>query len=83
MIKKLIKHGNSSALILDKSLLEVLNIASETPLKIQTDGTSIIITPVYEDKGKKRTISKDPEVQKAFEEIMSKYGPLLKKLSKN
>lgn len=31
----------------------------------------------------KHTVSKDPALQKAFKEIMEKYGPLLKKLAEN
>jgi antitoxin component of MazEF toxin-antitoxin module len=83
MIKKLIRHGNSTALILDKPLLKILNIAHDTPLKIQTDGRSIIVTPVHEDEKVIKSISDNDAVQKAFEEIMRTYAPALKKLSEN
>jgi len=45
MLKKLVKYGNSNALILDKAILELLNIEEGSIVKIKTDGTSIIITP--------------------------------------
>jgi antitoxin component of MazEF toxin-antitoxin module len=45
MIKKLTRHGNSMALVIDKPILEILNIAPGTPLKITTDGRSLTITP--------------------------------------
>ncbi len=45
MLKKLVKYGNSSALVLDKPLLELLNIAEGAVVKIKTDGISLIITP--------------------------------------
>lgn len=45
MLKKLVKYGNSHALILDKAILELLNIEEGSTIKIKTDGTSIIITP--------------------------------------
>ncbi|KMY68601.1 AbrB family transcriptional regulator [Desulfocarbo indianensis] len=45
MIKKLTRHGNSMALVIDKPILELLNISSETPLEITTDGRSLTITP--------------------------------------
>jgi len=86
MIKKLIKHGNSTAVILDKSILKLLNIDPDTNVKIKTDGESIIITPLYDDKVKKvskKKISKNKLVQQAFEETMTKYAPALEKLSKN
>lgn len=49
MLKKLVKYGNSSALVLDKALLELLNIAEGSLVKIKTDGTSLIITPHNKD----------------------------------
>jgi len=38
MVKRLTKHGNSMALVIDRPILELLNIDSETPLEISTDG---------------------------------------------
>ena len=37
MLKKLTKHGNSLALVIDKGVLELLNIDDTTPLEISTD----------------------------------------------
>ena len=37
MTKKLIRHGNSAALILDKPILDLLNVTMDTPLEISTD----------------------------------------------
>jgi antitoxin component of MazEF toxin-antitoxin module len=82
MIKKLIKHGNSTAIILDKPILNILNISNDTELKISTDGVSIIITPVNEN-GSAKNIINNQAVQKAFEEIMKQYWPVFKKLAKN
>lgn len=45
MLKKLVKYGNSNAIILDKAILELLGIAEGSTIKIRTDGKSIIITP--------------------------------------
>lgn len=81
MIKKLTRHGNSTAVIIDKALLRVLNITPETELKISTNGESIIITPVREASLKK--ISENRIIQNAVEEVMKKYAPALKKLTKN
>lgn len=47
MLKKLVKYGNSNALVLDKPLLELLNIAEGSVVKIKTDGVSLIITPQH------------------------------------
>ena len=45
MIKKLTKHGNSLALILDKPVLELLKIDADTPLEISTDGQKLVVSP--------------------------------------
>lgn len=43
MAKKLIKHGNSLALIIDKPLLEILGIDVETLLELLVMGDTLII----------------------------------------
>jgi antitoxin MazE len=46
MVKRMMKVGNSMGLILNRSLLDLLKIQSNTPLDISTDGRRIIITPL-------------------------------------
>ena len=48
MLKKLINHGNSKAIVIPKAILELLDIEAETTLKVKTDGESLIMTPVRE-----------------------------------
>jgi antitoxin MazE len=48
MEKKLVRTGNSLALVLDKALLEQTGITSETILDVSTDGDVIVISPVRE-----------------------------------
>jgi antitoxin component of MazEF toxin-antitoxin module len=45
MLKKLVKYGNSNALVLDKPILELLGIEEGSIVRLKTDGTSLIITP--------------------------------------
>ena len=45
MIKTLSRHGNSFALVIDKSILDILNIKFDTQLDVTTDGKSLTITP--------------------------------------
>jgi len=56
MIKKLSKHGNSQALVLDRAVLDLLNIDDKTPLKISTDGESIIVTPIHSEDSRRRKL---------------------------
>lgn len=74
MIKKLTKHGNSLALVIDKGVLELLEIDDKTPLDISTDGKVLIIAPVRDEKRRK-------EFEEALEKANQKYGRALKKLA--
>jgi len=46
MLKKLAKYGNSTTLVIDKAILELLNMDESSIVKLHTDGKSLIITPV-------------------------------------
>ncbi len=43
MLKKLVKHGNSSALILDRSILALLNIDEGAVLKLRIEGDTLMV----------------------------------------
>lgn len=75
MIKTMIQHGNSSALVIDKPIMELLNIEQNTPLEIITDGKNIIISPVKDSDRLNRLSS-------SLSKINSKYSNTLKKLAK-
>lgn len=45
-MKKLTRLGNSSALVIDKPILELLGIGPETFMEMRTDGINLILTPV-------------------------------------
>ena len=70
MLKKLTRHGNSLALVIDKGVLELLNIDDQTPLEISTDGTLLLISPVRDEKRKL-------QFQEALEKVNTKYGRAL------
>jgi antitoxin component of MazEF toxin-antitoxin module len=46
MIKKLVRHGNSRALVIDKPILELIGANENAEFTITTNGTSLTITPV-------------------------------------
>jgi len=46
MLKKLAKYGNSTTLVIDKAILELLNMDESSIVKLHTDGKSLIVTPV-------------------------------------
>jgi antitoxin component of MazEF toxin-antitoxin module len=45
MVKKLTKHGNSLALVIDRPILDLLKIDPETLLDVSTDGKQLIVAP--------------------------------------
>jgi antitoxin component of MazEF toxin-antitoxin module len=75
MLKKLVKYGNSSALVLDKALLELLNIAEGSVVKIKTDGASLIISRqnVAAQENFAQTITPEEALQEAVQHAMAKY----------
>jgi len=64
MIKKLSRHGNSLAILIDKPILDLLNINEHTHINIKTDGTNIIIEPVKVESSS--IISDNPKLQKLY-----------------
>ncbi|MEI6592991.1 MAG: hypothetical protein WCL47_07100 [Holophagaceae bacterium] len=76
MRKTLSRHGNSYALVLERSLMELLHITPETPLEIKTDGTSLTITPQVT-----RRIQPDELAAHALL-AETTYGPVFEALSK-
>lgn len=83
MIKKLTKHGNSYAIIIDKPILDLLNLAPTATVEITTDGSSITITPVQRVKTVTRRIVSNTKKQKNLDDLVKRYAPALKKLAKN
>jgi len=72
MTKKLVQHGNSAALILDKPILELLNVTMDTPLEITTDGRNIVISPV--------PVNSESEFMASLDKINSRFSHTLQKL---
>lgn len=54
MIKHLTTHGNSLALVIEKGILELLGISRKTSLKITTDGSNLIISPLKDSRREKK-----------------------------
>jgi antitoxin component of MazEF toxin-antitoxin module len=74
MIKRLTKHGNSLALIIDRSILELLRIDAETPLSISTDGECLVISPA-------RDATRQRRFRRTLEKVNTRYAKGLKRLA--
>jgi len=73
MVKRLIQHGNSAALVIDKPIMEILNITNETTFELSTDGKNLILSPQVE-------YSQERDIMQSLAKINQKYGTVLKQL---
>lgn len=74
MIKKLSKHGNSLALVIDRSILDLLDIDEKTSLEITTDGEALVVAPVRDKTRRKR-------FEEALASTNERFGKTLKRLA--
>ena len=77
MSKKLTRHGNSLALVIDKPLLQLLKISEKTSLELSVEDGALIVRPV----SKKRKHTKS-EIKQIAQEIMDEYAEVFEKLAK-
>lgn len=73
MIKKLSPVGNSLGLIIEKPVLDLLNITKDTALEVTTDGESLLIRPLRESK-KDRLRASAKRMMTAHEETLRKLA---------
>lgn len=74
MIKTLTRHGNSFALVIDKPILDLLNIKDDTPLNVTTDGTSLVVSPVTDQ-------AEERQFRASLKKMHKRYGRMLKELA--
>jgi antitoxin component of MazEF toxin-antitoxin module len=74
VVKKLTKHGNSLALVIDRPILDLLKIDPDTALDVSTDGKQLIISPVKYSARRKK-------FDAAQEWAHKRYGKAFRKLA--
>ena len=74
MVKTLIKHGNSLALVIDKPILEMLQITADTPLELSSDGDHLMISPI-------RDSDRQRKLQTSLDKINQRFGDDLQRLA--
>lgn len=79
MIKRLVKHGNSRALIIDRAVLDILHIDDDTELMVAMEGKSLVITPSRPEN------EEEAERRQEFEEtkkrVLKKYESVFRRLA--
>ncbi len=74
MIKRLTAIGNSLGLIIERPILELLDIDKDTPLEVRTDGEALIIRPQRKKRSARLTA--------AAERMMGAHDETMRKLAR-
>lgn len=74
MRKKLSVVGNSLGLLIEKPILELLNIDRDTELEVSTDGNRLILEPIRSGRAK--------QIAELHEKVMKKHDATFRKLAK-
>ena len=74
MRKKLVRTGNSLALVLDKALLKAANIDADTELEVSTDGRVLVVSPLQSRR-------RSAKLRKIVEEAHRRYAGVFKRLA--
>ena len=74
-VKKLTRQGNSAALIIDRPLLDLMGIDSDTPLKVTVEGRKLIVEPLDKEERAAR-------FKKVTEKTGRKNAELFRRLAK-
>lgn len=82
MHKKLIKHGNSLALVIDKPILKMLNIDSDSKLELSIENGALIIrTSPLRTKKEMSKKERMALIDRIADEVMDAYHDVFKKLA--
>lgn len=74
MIKRLIKHGNSRAIVVDKSLLEAAGISEDAIFQISVNPSGGLVIQSVED-------NKTDVFRENFKKLNKKYSKLMQNLA--
>lgn len=74
MKKRLVKTGNSLAVVLDRTTLEQTGIGPETDLEISTDGDVVVISPL-------RDAERSRKLRATLEDAHERFSGVFKRLA--
>ena len=70
----LIKHGDSYALVIDKTILDAMQIDADTPLEVTMSGDVLQVSA-------KRSGARQEQLQKVLDKVNARHGKDLKRLA--
>jgi antitoxin component of MazEF toxin-antitoxin module len=74
MTKRLIQHGNSAALVIEKPILQLLGIDFDSELEVVTDGKNLIISPLKSKEA-------ESDLLASLSRVNRNHGQTLEKLA--
>ncbi|MEK7474923.1 MAG: AbrB/MazE/SpoVT family DNA-binding domain-containing protein [Candidatus Coatesbacteria bacterium] len=74
MTKTMTKHGNSYAVVIDRTMMDLMGITEKTPLDLSLKGDELVIRPIRD--GHRRT-----SVMQAYAHVSRKHAAFLKRLA--
>lgn len=74
MARLLQRHGNSLALVFDKTMMEALHITRDTPVELTFHGNTLVVAPAY-------TGVSDEELDSAIAALRPRYKKMLEHLA--
>ena len=72
--QKMVQHGNSAAIIIDKPIMELLDFDINTPLEISTDGKNLIISPISDKKRLQKLKTSLVKINKIHKKTLEKLA---------
>lgn len=76
--KKLSRVGKSYSLIIDKNIMQLLDISPETELELSIQGNSLLVTP---SKPLSSQENHKEKIRNAFQRSLEQYGTVYNKLA--
>ena len=79
MEKSLIKHGNSLAIVIDKSICELLDLELGSKLDMSISGKDLILSP--EQPAPERSEERKTQIEEIGRRIAKRHSKAFKKLA--
>jgi antitoxin component of MazEF toxin-antitoxin module len=76
MIKTLVRHGNSYALIIDRPVMDLLGIDPESPLQVTTDGRSLVV-----EQATPQATAREAKFRAGLADLNQRYPKTMRKLA--
>jgi antitoxin component of MazEF toxin-antitoxin module len=79
--KKLSRVGKSYSLIIDKNIMQLLDINPETELEVSIQGNSLLVTPSKKKEDVSNQKNHKEKIRNAFQQSLEQYAVVYKKLA--